>query len=343
VQSYAKRVWIAVGIGSAVLLMAWLISELFLGLLIIFAGVMLGVVLAQLSKLLSRLSGISYQVAYAVVVLLLAAVLLGGIGLMGAQIALQASEFVRQIRESGEQLEKRLAEQPWWSEAQALQADAMDLLASRQAVSTATSAVSSTFSALAGGVLVAFLGVYFAVWPERYRNGFLSLVPPARRRRVGNVIDMNVTALWRWFLGRLAGMLVIGIGSSIGLWLLGVPLPISLGVLAGLLTFVPNVGPLIALVPAVLFALQVGTDTALYVILFYFALQTVESYLLTPMIDQYQVAVPPGLTLSAQLLFGLVGGVLGLLLATPLVVVISILLREFYVRDILEAEPVRSG
>jgi predicted PurR-regulated permease PerM len=91
-----------------------------------------------------------------------------------------------------------------------------------------------------------------------------------------------------------------------------------------------------------LFALQGGFDTALYVVAFYFALQTVESYLLTPMIDQYQVSVPPGVTLSAQLLLGLVGGVLGLLLATPLVVVTTTLVGEFYVKDILGSEPVKS-
>ena len=338
-QKFVQQVWIAVGIASVVLLAAWLASSLFQGLLIIFAGVLLGVFLTQLSNRLSRLAGLSYGAAYGVIVAGLAALAVSLIGMMGAQIALQAGEFVRQLRESGARLQEQLEGQDWWSEFRNLQTSATDLLASQQAVSTATSAVSMTFTTLGAAVLVTFLGIYFAVRPERYRNGLLTLVPPGKRRRVGEVMNRVVAVLWYWILGRLVGMLVIGIGSALGLWVLGVPLPISLGVLAGVLTFIPNLGPLIALVPAVLFSLQIGTDTALYVLLFYFALQTVESYLLTPMIDQYQVAVPPGLTLSAQLLFGLVGGVLGLLLATPLVVVISILLREFYVRDLLGAEP----
>ncbi len=339
-QKFAHQVWIAVGIAAAVVLTAWLASRLFHGLLIIFAGILLGVFLTQLSHRLSSFTGLSYRAGCGVVVAGLAAMAVSFIGMLGTQIALQASQFVRQLRQSGAELQKQLEGQPWWSEIQNLQSSEMDLLASRQAVSTATSAVSMTFTTLGAAVLVAVLSIYVAVRPERYRNGVLTLVPPAKRQRVGEVMDKTATALWYWFLGRLVGMLVIGVGSGLGLWLLGVPLPISLGVLAGLLNLVPNVGPLIALVPAVLFSLQIGADTVLYVILFYFALQGVESYLLTPLIDQYQVAVPPGLTLSAQLLFGLVGGLLGLLLATPLVVVISILVTEFYVKDLLGSEPV---
>jgi predicted PurR-regulated permease PerM len=338
-QRFVRQVWIAVGIAAVVLLGAWLARSLLYGLLVIFAGMLLGVFLGQLSRLLQRSTGVAYQVSYGLVVLALVLIAAGVIVLMGTQIAEQAGEFMRQFRESAAQLEKRLQAQTWWTQLQDVRSSAADLLTSRQAVSTATSAVSSTVSALAATVLVGFLGLYFSAKPERYRNGLLSLVPRSSRDRVGEVMDMQVRTLWYWILGRMAGMLVIGIGSAIGLWLLGVPLPASLGVLAGVLTFIPNVGPLIALVPAVLFGLQQGTDTALYVVLFYFALQTVESYVLTPMIDQYQVAVPPGLTLSAQLLFGLVGGVIGLVLATPLVVVITVLVREFYVKDVLGSEP----
>jgi predicted PurR-regulated permease PerM len=343
VQQYPKRVWIAVGAASLVLLGAWLTSQLLYGLLVIFAGVLLGTVLTKLSNLLSSLSGLSYRVTFGIVVAVLVTAIVTIVGLLGASVASQAGEFLRQLRESGAQLDQKLAEQPWWTEVKGLRTDATDLLASRQAVSTATLAVSNTFATLGGTVLVLFLGMYFAAAPDRYRSGLLTLVPTEKRRRAGEVVDQIATALWHWVLGRLVGMLLIGIGTAIGLRLLGVPLPISLGVLAGILTFVPNVGPLVALVPAVLFSLQIGTDTALYVILFYFALQTMESYLITPMIDQFQVDVPPGLTLSAQLLFGMVGGLLGLLVATPLIVVISILVREFYVRDILRAAPAQSS
>ena len=339
-QTFTKRVWTAVGAAGVVLAVGWLLSSLFYGLLVIFAGILFGVFLTQLSGRVSRNTGASYSVAYAIVVATLVALVACVIVFMGSQIAEQATKFVEQFQQASGRVEERLQQQPWWEYASNLGRQAQDALTSQRAVSTATTAVTSFVAALAGGVMVIFLGFYFAIQPDWYRNGLLSLASPAKRERVGAVLDMIGQTLWYWFLGRLAGMAVIGAGSTTGLWLLGVPLPISLGVFAGIMNFIPNFGPLIALIPAVLFALQQGTQTALYVFLFYIALQFLESYFLPPFIEERQVALPPGLTLSNQLLFGMVGGFLGLLLATPLAVVITIALREFYVKDILQAEPV---
>ena len=127
-------------------------------------------------------------------------------------------------------------------------------------------------------------------------------------------------------------MAVIGVCTGAGLWLLGIPLPLTLAVLAGIMNFVPNIGPIIAGVPAVLLGLQQGTNVALYVLLFYFLLQFAESYFLTPLIDQHQVSIPPGLMLSAQLVLGVIAGFLGLLLATPLTVLAMILVNDLVVQ-----------
>jgi predicted PurR-regulated permease PerM len=266
--------------------------------------------------------------------------LVGGvIFFMGSQIAQQTTEFVEQFQQASGSFEERLQKQPWWKYISGLGVKAEDALTSQRAVWTATTAVTSLIAALMGGVMVIFLGFYFALEPAWYRGGLLKLVPSAHRQRTGQVLDMMGQTLWYWFLGRLVGMAVIGVGSAVGLWLLGVPLAVSLGVFAGLMNFIPNFGPLIAMVPAILFALQQGTQTALYVFLFYLVLQFFESYFLTPLIEEKQVALPPGLTLSNQLLFGLAAGFMGLLLATPLAVVITILVREFYVKDLLQTEP----
>jgi predicted PurR-regulated permease PerM len=131
-------------------------------------------------------------------------------------------------------------------------------------------------------------------------------------------------------------MAIIGIGSGVGLWVIGIPLPVTQGVLAGILNFVLNLGPLLSSVPPILFGLQQGGTTAFYVAGFYFVLQFVESYLVTPLINQRQVQLPPALTLSAQLLMGMTAGFLGLLLATPLCAVASVVTRELYVQDALE-------
>jgi predicted PurR-regulated permease PerM len=108
---------------------------------------------------------------------------------------------------------------------------------------------------------------------------------------------------------------------------------VALGVLAGLLTFVPNVGPIVAAVPQALLALQVGAATVVYVIIFNVVLQTIESYLLTPMVQQYEVSLPPALTIFAQLLMAVLVGVIGIIMAAPLTAAIMVLVQILYLRD----------
>src|SRR5690606_31122882 len=117
--------------------------------------------------------------------------------------------------------------------------------------------------------------------------------------------DRLADTLWWWTIGRLASMSIIGVFTTIGLWMLNIPLPIPLGVVAAILTFVPNIGPVVAVIPPVLLAFTQGPLTALYVVIFYIVLQLLESYLITPLIQQREVHLPPVITISAQLVFWL--------------------------------------
>jgi predicted PurR-regulated permease PerM len=329
-RSERRPIWI-VGALALLLAGAWLVSYLFQALLVIFAGLLLGVFLAKLTARVSSATGLRYGVAYGLVVAALAALLGGSFYFMGNRIANQVGQLADALTHASNDLTVRLEQQEWWRPLSQFNRE-RSWLAS-EAVATARVATLTTLSVAVTTALMMFLGLYFALQPERYRNGFMSLFDKTARTRVRHVLDTMGSRLWRWMLGRLVGMIVIGVGSTAGLWLLGVPLPATLGALAGLLNFIPNFGPFLAGIPAVLLALQQGTSVAFYVLLFYFGLQFLESYLLTPYIDQHQVSLPPGLTLSAQLLFGALAGVLGLLLATPLTVVLVTLVQELHVQD----------
>jgi predicted PurR-regulated permease PerM len=130
-------------------------------------------------------------------------------------------------------------------------------------------------------------------------------------------------------------MAVVGVATGIGLWLLGIPLAFILALIAGLLTFIPNIGPILSAVPAVLLGLVQGPQTALWVVLLYAGVQMVESWALAPYVDRKTVYLPPGLTIFAQLLLALVGGVLGLTVATPLTAAIVVVVTMLYVQDVL--------
>lgn len=325
------RLWTLVALGGGIAA-AWLFSALFQGLLIIFAGALLGIFLKYLADHLVRLTHFDYQVTFIVMILVLCLTLGMAFYYMGSNVAARVTQFSQQFEEAQGDLLQKLESEDWWN--RFVQSGGRQTLSvATNAVSNATWAASKVVTVLGGILLILFLGFYFALQPAKYCDGAVQLMPSSMQSRAADMIDHSANALWKWMLGRLVGMVVIGVCSAVGLWAIGIPLHITLGVFAGLLNFIPNVGPLISVVPPLLFSLQLGGNTPFYVLLLYLILQFAESYFLTPLITQHQVSLPPGLTLSAQLLFGIMAGLLGLLLATPIVVVAHVIVRDLYIED----------
>jgi predicted PurR-regulated permease PerM len=142
-------------------------------------------------------------------------------------------------------------------------------------------------------------------------------------------------AMRAWLLTKLLLMVVIGVAVAIGLTLLKVPGAFVLGLVAALLTFIPNFGPFLAAAPAVLLGLAQGPQTALYVVLLYLGVQVVESYVLEPVLAKKVVDLPPALTLTMQIVMGVLLGAVGLAVATPLTAAGVVLIRRLYVEDVL--------
>jgi hypothetical protein len=146
------------------------------------------------------------------------------------------------------------------------------------------------FSGLLGALgdvrIITFVAIYFAAQPYTYIDGIVTLVPKRKRARAREVLDEIGTTLSKWLFGKACSMLVVGAATALGLWLLGVPLALILGIIAGLLDFIPYLGPLMAGVPAVLMAL--------YTIGLFAAIQLAEGYLLQPLVEQKTVNLPPG-------------------------------------------------
>jgi predicted PurR-regulated permease PerM len=134
-------------------------------------------------------------------------------------------------------------------------------------------------------------------------------------------------------------MAVIGVATSIGLWLLGIPMPIMLGMLAGLVSFVPTLGAILAIVPAVLVSFQQGPAAPFYVVGLYLIIQAVENNLLTPIVQQKAVDVPPVLMIIAQFFMGLFVGALGVAIATPMAAAGIVWVRKLYIEPYIKSEP----
>jgi predicted PurR-regulated permease PerM len=185
-------------------------------------------------------------------------------------------------------------------------------------------------------LFVVAVALMVAAQPEAYREVMLLLVPSFYRRRFRRVLLQCGEALSAWMVGVLISSLCVGILAAVGLSLLGVKLVAANAVLAGLLNVIPNVGPTFSTVFPMSVALLEAPWKALAVLALYILVQNLESYLITPSVMHHQLRLLPGLTLSAQLLFTLLFGPLGLLLALPLAVCLQVLLREVVVHDILD-------
>lgn len=195
---------------------------------------------------------------------------------------------------------------------------------------------SSSLGVVVNILLVLVLALMMLVDPLAYRGGFIRLVPSFYRRRVDEVLLECEVSLGRWIVGALISMSVVAVLSSVGLALLGVRVALAQGVLAGLLNFIPNIGPTLSVVLPMTIALLDDPWKPLFVLALYFAVQQFESNLLTPYVMSQQVSLLPAVTLVAQVFFASIFGFLGLALAIPLTVVSQIFVRRVLMEDILD-------
>ena len=314
-------------------LLIWQVPD---ALLLAFAGVLLAVFLRGGGDLLFKRFGLSGTARVLLFTLLL--VLLGAaFALMAApQLAEQASQLWQQVPRVVEQGEQRLSQYSWGQQLlEQAKPENLQLPSGGRSVFTV---LGGTFGALGNFVLLIFLGLYFAVDPQLYRRGIEVLFPPSLRPKARATCEAAAETLRGWLGAQLVSMTVVGVLTTLGLWALGIPLAPLLGVIAALLTFIPNIGPVTAAVPAVLLGLESGMSGALSVAALYLAVQTVESYLVTPYVQKRSVDLPPALTIMAQVALGTLFGIAGLALATPLAALGMTLVNRLYVDDYLEQE-----
>lgn len=326
----ALVVGVAAALGGVLL---WLAADT---LLLIFAGILFAVFLSGLTELVSRYTRLPRGWALAVVSLVLIILFALAGWLMAARLAEQAQQFSEELPRAIKHLRERLDAYPWgkW-----LAAELKDIRLSAEeresALSKAATAASAALEGVTGAVVILFIGLFVAADPELYKRGLVRLAPIARRPRARQVVDGMGDALWRWMLGRLLAMAAVGVCATIGFALIGMPLALILGFFAGLVNFVPNLGPLIWLAPAMLLALTQSGTQAVEVGVLFVVVQTAEGYLLTPLVQQRMIHLAPAVTIMVQVLMGAIFGFAGVALATPLAAAVLVLVRMVYIEDCL--------
>ncbi|HEY0847279.1 MAG TPA: AI-2E family transporter [Noviherbaspirillum sp.] len=319
------------------LTLIWYASDVFL---VLFAGILLAVLLRAPTNWLVEKTRMKESGALTVSILFLTAVIITLVYLFAVPMAEQVGQLLDTLPQSMARMREWLAKHRWTQPLQPLIAEMSGMRLDAQTLGRAGGLLTSTASAIGGLAVVIFIGIYLAAQPRLYQRGVMHLLPRKRRPRAYEVMDEIAKVLRWWLVGRLVTMTMVGLAAGLGLWWLGVPLAFTLGVLTGLLEFIPYIGPFLSAAPPLLIAFNMDPQLAFYVLLLYVAIQSAENYLLTPLIEQRAISLPPALVVFSTLLLAVLAGPLGVILASPLTATCMVAVKLLYVEDVVE-QPTR--
>ena len=312
---------------AAFIALAGLIYVLSDVLLLVFGAVLFAVILRALADPLTEKLGLSEPVALLVASLALFLLVSAGFFLFGTQIATQLTELYQQLPKAFEAVSTRFG--------LTLSADMFTGTAVGNLVSTAYTWATTLVSVLAGILIVVFGGIYFATNPTMYRNGLVMMFPVSLQPEIGQTLDDAGRCLKLWLTAQVLAMIMVGVATAAGLWLVGLPSALALGLIAGLAEFVPVVGPIASAVPGLLIAASISWQTILWVLAVYIIVQQLESNLIMPLLVGSAVNIAPAVGLFAVIALSVMFGPLGLLFAFPLAVVADVAVRRLYIRNTL--------
>ena len=328
-------VYVAIAVAVVVILvLLWYAIDV---VLLAFVGVLAAILLRAPADWLAQRFGWSEAWSLALVGAVLLGILIAGGALFGRGILSQALALVDRIPEIIEGFKQELGKSELGSRFVAF-ADMSGMFSSGgvQVLGRGLGLIGSTFGVVANVLIVVFFAVFMAAQPRMYVEGALHLVARKKRDRVREVLYEIGRVLRRWLVGQTVLAVCVAILTGAGLVLLGAPFPFALALLAGMMEFVPYIGPFLAAIPAVMVAFANGPELALYVALLFIGVQLVESYVLAPLVQQRAVHLPPGAILFAQVLMGAIVGALGVAVATPLAAAIMVAVGMLYVEDALD-------
>ena len=340
-KAQRRNIYIGIGLAFALFLAVYFVYQVRAVVLVLLLTLLFSVIISRPVDYLARKGlgrGLGTLTVFGTLTLALA---LGGV-VLGSVVESQAQQLV-------EDLPTLLSNAQHFIEGvQSRFGLDISLPDSQQLLDSARSFLSggafSTFISVGAGVanvvslaVVVLISTIFAVArPAPLVNGFVVLFPAGRRERVREILEKMYKNVQRWFLGQLASMTIIGLLFTIALFFIGVPFALLLGILSGLLAFIPFVGPAISVIPPILLALAQEPISALWVLLAYAGVQFVEGNIVQPVVMSRAVSLHPVIIVFALLIMGTLFGFIGVLLAIPLVAALHVLVHELWVKRMNE-------
>jgi predicted PurR-regulated permease PerM len=334
IRTEIKRAAVWIGMTAFVVGLVWLAQPL----LLIMGGLVLAAMFDGGARLLGWVLPIPRGIRLTIVVLAVFGFMYWTFVFTGSELAAQAASLQAIVETQIETIGNRIAAAGFNISAEDVKSFGTQILNS---VGRVTAAVSSVVGTVTNMAMMLVLAIFIAAEPRMYERGVAWMLPLAEREHFYVTAAKMGSVLRRLMAGRLLGMGVEGFGTWILLSLGGVPMAALLGVLTGLLAFLPNIGAIVSGALIILVGFSAGVDVGLYAIFVYFVVQMVDGYLIVPMVAKRAVDLAPALVLGAQILFGALFGILGLALADPIIAMIKVALERQSERN--EARAIREG
>jgi len=327
--TYIQKVWQTVAIIALLVIVILIARVAFNLLLMVLCGTMISVYFHGLGDLIERNSRMSRRWAMTISVGGSFALLGVMLWFMGTTIETQIAQLSETLPHTVSNFQAKLAESP-------LGRKALEYFSkqgnTQTMMSTAQSFFSTSFGVLANIYIILLLGIFFTVSPSVYKDGILILMPENKKFMGRYVINRISLSLKGWLKGTLLSIVLVAVMLTLGLSIMHVPVALVLALIAGMLRIIPNFGTAAAMIPGVLLALTISTNTAIIVALMYIIVQTIVSNVITPIIQNKFINIPPALTIISQILMGTLSGALGIILAVPLLAIVMILVDELYIK-----------
>ena len=306
---------------------------------LLFGAILLAIGLRAAARVVTRLTGMREALALAGIVIIGLAAFGAALWVFGSAVAIQLHEVIKIAPAGFKVFVERVSGNPYGRQFLDQVRGVNVAGATGWATSIVAAMVGSITRGLGYAVITFFLAIYLAAQPARYRHLCVRLIPPAHRVTTGRLFDVAGDILQRWLIGQLVVMCTIGILTGVGLWLLGIDAAFALGLMGGLLCFIPYVGAILAAVPATLIALTQGPTYAAAVILMYACVHFIEGNFITPMVQAEATSLPPVLAILSTVAFGLLLGPSGVLVAAPLMLLLMTAVEVVYVQKGLGESP----
>lgn len=313
-------------------------------LFVAFAGILFGIFLDSIAGYIAAKTPIPEKWAVAVVIVLLVVLLFLSGWILGPRIVNQIVELADRLPRAFDRIRSYLESIGWGQNLlQIIPSESQPLQLDFSLLQRFGGFVTLLVTALGTAAVILFIGIFIAFNPSLYLQGVLSLVPQPRVERFRYVLHITGKALRYWLIARILSMVTVGVLTAIGLLIIGVPLWFSLGLIAGLLAFIPYLGPILSFIPAILVVLPADPSLVIWIIVVYAIVQFLESNIITPLIEQKTTTVPAALLITVQLLLGILVGILGIFLASPVTVAIVVCIQLLYIEDVLHRQITVAG